>query len=663
MRLPTSYASYEELATTIGHELFHNFQHSRLTVAEMAGNRRWLMEATAEYAAYYVATDYGMSRLHRGARPYYHLEYFSNREAGHEYAMAAFIHFLVQEGADFADMWRAIVDNRPMLQKAFQDYVLATVGSTTTSIYREFWHHVLTNSNLPGADNLRDIGARMILFHTEDLGPTVTAPMSIRRDWSMDIIWFRPRDYDAEGKALITVEPETDIPEGVRVDVFKPGGFAFYMDEDGNRFTTYDKTPGGIEPHGSLFDEEVRLTGTPQYLEFEMEEANEEILIITAYGTQGGASFDIKISQMSLELDPPELHEVDPEEEYEFTATIHNVPRAISEITFRWKLENGETIVEQDYVNDDDQISDELEFSFEYTMGRTEIQNLDIEVVNTKTGEIIKSGTIVIEEDPEVIILGERHHLIPLRIDESEEDEEFEYEHTFEAVVKPEDERTYLFEWDFDDGNAYSETGETSTNTHTYSDITEEDVFNPKVSITPVIDGEIEGTAVSEDSIRLEFTTEPEGIEGSYTGYLVIEEADKFREFVIDLFTPFGVMTARIFGSDASREEVREIIADSIEETGINQPIGLSMNIQLRQDGDYLIQGYVQGDEGWVEYSSIGIYQDEVLYFDLVGEDGSAFKMDGILIDDDRIEGVFSADAWGFIKDAISGSWAVERDE
>lgn len=408
------------------------------------------------------------------------------------------------------------------------------------------------------------------------------------------------------------------------------------------------------------------MEGSP-YLQFEMEEAAEEILIITAYGTQSGPSFDVKISQLALELEPHELTEVDPEEEYEFNATITNVPEGISDITFRWKLENGEVITEEDYSNDDDQISDTLEFSFEYTMGRTEIQSLEVEVLNSQTGKVIKTDTLMIE-DYKVIIVGDRKYQIPLRGDDDEDEDSFDYEHNFEAIVEPEDGETYQFDWDFDDGNTYQEIGETSSYTHTYSDITEEDVFNPKVSITPVKEGEVEKEDVSEDSIRMEFTTQPEGIEGNFSGYLVIEEADKIREYAIDLFTPLGVIIARAFGSDISREEAREIIAESIVETGVDQHIGLSINIELQEDGNYLVRGYIQGEEGWVEYSSIGVYEDEVLSFDLEDEDGSNFKMEGRLIDENHIEGTLSVDAWSFwglwsfLEDAASGSWWVERE-
>ncbi|UMZ72518.1 IPT/TIG domain-containing protein [Natranaerofaba carboxydovora] len=678
--LPTQYTHYEELATTIGHELFHAFQHDgrnrskRLTIAEMAGERRWLMEATAEYAAHYVATDIGLDKLHRHARPYYHLEYFSNRGQGHEYAMAAFIHFLViEKGADFGAMWREIVDNRPMLQKAFQDYTLRVSGGITVTLYREFWHHVLTNSNMPDVDHMRDLSAPMALIPADDENLSVNRSMRIRRDYSMDLLWFNPvtLNYDDDGKALINIEPANQIPEGVRIDAFKLSDFAYYTDDDGNPFTTYKRVQGGKEPHGSMFDDTVReaarMEGSP-YLQFEMDEEADEILVITAYGSRGGSSFDIKISQMVLGLAPHELTEVDPEEEYEFTATIKNVPGGISDITFRWKLENGETISVEEYSNDKDQISDTIEFSFEYTMGPTEKQNLEVEVLNSQTGEVIKTGTVILEEDPEVIILGDRKYQIPLRSAGDEDEESFEYEHNFEAIVEPGDGEVYLFDWDFDDGNVYQERGENSRYTHTYRDITEEDVFNPKVSITPVKEGKLARETVSEDSIRIEFSTEPEGLEGDFSGYLVIEEADKIREYAIDLFTPFGVIIARAFGSDISREEVRDIVADSIEETGINRQIGLSINIELQEDGNYLVRGYIQGEEGWVEYSNIGVYENEVLSFNLDDEDGSTLKMEGRLIDENHIEGTLSIDAWSFwglwsfLDNAASGSWWVERE-
>lgn len=502
--LPTSYASYEELATTIGHELFHAFQHNgrdktkRLTIAEMAGGRRWLMEATAEYAAYYVATDIGLKRLHSNTWPQNHLEHFSNREDGHEYGMAAFIHFLVEEGADFGNMWRYIVDNRPMLQKAFEDYVLTTVGSTTTSIYREFWHRILADSKMPGVDHLNDLipGFRSIAVRFRDFAEldelSETRKIEINQDWSMNVLWVTTAQYDNDGKALINVEPEGEIPDGVRVDVLKVANFNEYRPEGKDEtVTTYNKVPGGKEPVGSLYPESERLEGITTYLQFEMDEAEDEILIITAYGSRGGVNFDLKISQLSFEVDPAELLEVDREEEYEFTATIYNVPRAISDITFRWKLENGKVITEQDYKNHGDKISDTLEFSFSSTMGRIDIQNLEVEVFDSADGTVIESDTVMVEKQPEVRILGDRN--ISLNLTGTAE--YFQYEHSFEAVASPDD-TNHRFQWNFGDGHTFSEEGKSSTYNHIFEDLQVGDEFRPTVELYSK-----EGEFLAEDNI------------------------------------------------------------------------------------------------------------------------------------------------------------------
>ncbi len=506
--LPTSYAGYEELATTIGHELFHAFQHDgryrskRLTSAEMAGGRRWLMEATAEYAAHYLATDppVGMSVLpvqkDRGSLPGLPLNHFSNKENGHEYGMATFIHFLVKEkGANFPDMWRYIIDNRlGGVLNAFDRYVLSTTGSQPRFHYLDFWRHVLTNSEMPRASHLSQI-ASLSFFDDMEQMSRIARDMRISQPYNMAVTRFAPRVFDGNGKAVIIVELESPIPEGAHVDVFKVSGHRQQVQDGGTRIELYDRVSGGKEPEGHL--------PSADYVWVEMDEANSELLLITAEGWHEGVKdFNIRIKQLDFELEPTELKNVNREETYEFKATIENLPKAMKNIAFRWKLASGETIVEEVYENDGGKISDTLKFSFSRTMGPVELQNIEMEVINLETGEVIKKGSVTVdEEDAEVRILGDRNNEIVLR---GPADGYYEYEHSFEAVVRPAAEAVYQFNWDFGDGHTYSETGKTSSYTHTYKDLKEGDVFNPSVSIN--LPGERE--VISEDSIRISFERE-----------------------------------------------------------------------------------------------------------------------------------------------------------
>ena len=214
IKLPAKYTNVDDLQATAAHELFHAFQNHRLTVAEM-GMSRWLMEATAEYASYYVGTQIGILKMHNYTRIDNHLERFENREEGHEYGMASYIKFLADNGADFGKLWKAVASSRPVPESGFHDYVQNTLGTSNNALYKRFWHDVLTNSSRPEFKTV-SIGVRSRMFGIQNV---LTFPLTIVRDWSMAAAWTTPRTYNPDGKKTLLVEVDGDIPDGVWVEV------------------------------------------------------------------------------------------------------------------------------------------------------------------------------------------------------------------------------------------------------------------------------------------------------------------------------------------------------------------------------------------------------------------------------------------------------------
>ncbi len=58
----------------------------------------------------------------------------------------------------------------------------------------------------------------------------------------------------------------------------------------------------------------------------------------------------------------------------------------------------------------------------------------------------------------------------------------------------------------------------------------------------------------------------------------------------------------------------------------------------------------------------VGTYKNNQLKFDLRHYDGSKLFMEGAL-SGEGFSGDFSITAWGFLKDAITGSWQVQKDK
>lgn len=108
-----------------------------------------------------------------------------------------------------------------------------------------------------------------------------------------------------------------------------------------------------------------------------------------------------------------------------------------------------------------------------------EEKNIDIKIrIIFKDGTELESEkktlTLAFSEK-QVRIMGDKITVVQLQ--REHEDDEFDYEHEFEAVVMPDDGESYRFKWDFGDGNEYTQTGKTSRYVHKYIDIEGEDDF------------------------------------------------------------------------------------------------------------------------------------------------------------------------------------------
>ena len=333
--LPTSYADVMDLQTTLAHELFHAFQNNSLTFAEMASSR-WLIEASAEYASYYLAWDQPIpiANLHTYASPSKALSHFDGREAGHEYGMANFIKFAVNKGASFPDMWRAIVVARPALEHGFDNYVLSTTGKILPSLYEDFWHGIISDSNCPSYESSNILQSRFM-----DGNLTHNIKAAVKENNSMSIFRMRPRTFSEHTDSLKwAVEVEGEIPEGVYINVFKLENF--------NLLSHAERKPGGSVPVGTLY-----RTSDKKIIFVDFKRNNNDIMFITVYGERAGSSFNVKVSQIDLQVTPSRLDNGAVNNPVSFEAVVNNLPSAVEKVRFSFDFSDGTDTLESSIIN------------------------------------------------------------------------------------------------------------------------------------------------------------------------------------------------------------------------------------------------------------------------------------------------------------------------
>ncbi|MEA3308898.1 MAG: hypothetical protein U9Q70_05240 [Chloroflexota bacterium] len=70
---------------------------------------------------------------------------------------------------------------------------------------------------------------------------------------------------------------------------------------------------------------------------------------------------------------------------------------------------------------------------------------------------------------------------------------------------------------------------------------------------------------------------------------------------------------------------------------------------------------YIYLDESGTVYETEATYREGVFAFDSKSDDASHSYFEGQLAGEGTLSGTFTATAWGFIKDALIGSWTVQR--
>lgn len=151
-------------------------------------------------------------------------------------------------------------------------------------------------------------------------------------------------------------------------------------------------------------------------------------------------------------------------------------------------------------------------------------------------------------------------------------------------------------------------------------------------------------------------------ITGSWSGAIVFEEAGNLAQYLEDIF----VHLVSLFARDYFAGDPRQAFRDALKPEGIGVPHEFALQIEAvagakdRYDVNFVM---IESGGDAFETRTRATYRDGVLAFDIKHPDGSTFTLRGRLTNNNTINGTFTANAWGIIKNAASGYWQVERQE
>ncbi len=174
-----------------------------------------------------------------------------------------------------------------------------------------------------------------------------------------------------------------------------------------------------------------------------------------------------------------------------------------------------------------------------------------------------------------------------------------------------------------------------------------------------------DGGVYYNDFRRVKVIYEVPDLSGTWEGVLQVEQAFNAQKYVEDAFV-WALMNSGAVGSE---DEAREFTEAAIEEDPNlynERPITFVLTALDPEKLDrYLVEIYQLADNSsTVEYTGEATFSQGVFSLSLdQSSDGSKFQFTGTLAGDDTLTGEFNVTAWLVVKDALTGSWRVERQE
>lgn len=340
--------------STAPHELFHTIQAEYYGIPGMLdSDNQWWLEATAEYAAFNFAWFPPLDDMGKGIGSNYLTFPVTSRgkKEGHgwwgreyEYFTSIWIQYLVDnENFDFKEMIEYDAkDNLPSIS-SLENYSRKTQNQKLEDVYRRFTKWMTFSSNSPlkkyplASFDTRTKYDKIIATAQSELklgsGKDITHTFELPGHYSSKLWAIKvkkdPLDKKNEGKA-ISIKAKS-ITRGIAVDVF-----VVAQDE---RFLTHPK------PIKSIYtkDKSVIVFAKP----------NDLVLVAATQGSSTGGNAEVIVSDAGiiLEIDPPELPNVKPEEQNYFAITAKNIPKEIEKVSFEWNYNDGTEKGFHDFVD------------------------------------------------------------------------------------------------------------------------------------------------------------------------------------------------------------------------------------------------------------------------------------------------------------------------
>ena len=246
-----SVQSDDQVRHDAAHEFFHSVQNQYLNSFSM-GQRKWFIEATADFAAFqYVGNRSGRGLATLNTR--FFSDSLTTTDGAHEYQAAHFIDYLVQNmGVDFKSLWQAVADSyvTPTLD-IINQFLRDKTGSWLSEHWDDFAVYAFTGthqmfSNSPNSGNgfpLSERSSQLTIFGNDDQQEKHWI-CQLPKELSAGSWGIRPVTPDDKETMTLVIQPTSDIPDDVTLHIFRVQDYkTSAVLESLAVFDEYDKRP------------------------------------------------------------------------------------------------------------------------------------------------------------------------------------------------------------------------------------------------------------------------------------------------------------------------------------------------------------------------------------------------------------------------------------
>ncbi len=200
IEIPVSYIYEDELIMVAAHEFFHSVQNQYVNFYTMSADR-WWMEATADYAAAYVASSYGLKEK----LPHDYINTALNSgETFHMYQTAHFVKYLADQGLPFRELFEGVMSGSGRALPNLNAFV-NTKGQSLAELYDSFACQTVFNVNNYTESLKADIYTDLVKNKKEynlDSSTTEAETVNVNASYSSTLSGFKMKSKTDEDFTL-----------------------------------------------------------------------------------------------------------------------------------------------------------------------------------------------------------------------------------------------------------------------------------------------------------------------------------------------------------------------------------------------------------------------------------------------------------------------------